>query len=150
MVSGFAIQGFTAEGRGIHTDFTLKYSDDATNATITGFGFTRNTEESALEPCEQKIYPLASTNTEVTGYVIIDYSQLETGTRILNPSTHVILNPNKYKFLPNNPSIENYITNQQISDYLPYIRQKFTNIYSVGHQGFGAGQNGYRGNSLFF
>lgn len=131
-----------------HTDFTLKYSDDATNATLTGFGFTRNTEESALEVCEQKIYPLASSTSEVTGYVIIDYSQLETGTRILNPSTHVVLNPNKYKFLPNNPSIENYITNQQISDYLPYIRQKFTNIYSVGHQGFGAGQNGYRGNSL--
>lgn len=131
-----------------HTDFTLKYSDDPTNATLTGFGFTRNTEESALEVCEQKIYPLAATNTEVTGYVIIDFSQLETGTRILNPSTHVVLNPNKYKFLPNNPSIENYITNQQISDYLPYIRQKFTNIYSVGHQGFGAGQNGYRGNSL--
>ena len=131
-----------------HTDFTLKYSDDPTNATITGFGFTRNTEQSALEPCEQKIYPLASSTTDVTGYAIIDFSQLETGSRILNPSTHVVLNPNKYKFLPNNPSIENYITNQQLTDYLPYIRQKFTNIYSVGHQGFGAGQNGYRGNSL--
>lgn len=132
-----------------HTDFTLKYSDDPTNANIAGFGYTRNTEESALEPCDLQFYTLAEgSNSGISGYVIIDYSQLETGSRILNPSTHVVLNPNKYKFLPNNPSIENYITNQQLTDYLPYIRQKFTNIYSIGHQGFGAGQNGYRGNSL--
>ena len=132
-----------------HTDFTLKYSGDPTQANIAGFGYTRDTEESALQLCDLKFYTLtAGNNSGISGYVIIDYSQLETGSRILNPYPHVILNPNKYKFLPNNPSIENYITNQQISDYLPYIRQKFTNIYSVGHQGFGAGQNGYRGNSL--
>lgn len=132
-----------------HTDFTLKYSDDATNANIAGFGYTKNTEALSLQDCEIQIYKLTpSNNSGITGYVIIDYSQLETGSRILNPSTHVVLNPNKYKFLPNNPSIENYITNQQLTDYLPYIRQKFTNIYAIGHQGFGAGQNGYRGNSL--
>jgi glycerophosphoryl diester phosphodiesterase len=132
-----------------HTDFTLKYSDDPTNATITGFGYTKNTEALSLKDCEIQIYKLnPSNNSGVTGYVVIDYSQLETGSRILNPSAHIVLNPNKYKFLPNNPSIENYITNQKLDDYLPYIRQKFTNIYSFGHQGFGAGQNGYRGNSL--
>lgn len=132
-----------------HTDFTLKYSDDETNATIAGFGYTKNTEALALQDCEIQIYNLTpSNNSGITGYVIIDYSQLETGSRILNPSTHVVINPNKYKFLPNNPSIENYLINLKINDYLPNIRQKYSNIYAIGHQGFGAGQNGYRGNSL--